>query len=175
MSRTTLDEIWKPINGFSDYQVSNYGRVKSLKAKTPLILKPRYCKGYVIVSLRKDGRTYERRVNRLVAEAFIPNPNNYPCVNHKDEVKDNNVVWNLEWCSVAYNNAYNGRADRIAKVKTKPIYQYTIAGEFIRCWDSTKEAAAYYKCTRENIQTAIKGRIETAVGYKWSYCYENHI
>ena len=97
------EEIWKDIEGYEGYQVSSYGRVKNIKRDR--LLKLINIQGYLKVSLR--GKMYP--VHRLVAKAFIPNPNNYPIINHKDECKTNNVVSNLEWCTFFYNNTYNDR------------------------------------------------------------------
>lgn len=121
-----VNEIWKPIKGYEDrYEVSNYGSVKSIskfvknrysgfmtkeKLLKPLVL----TKGYLGVCLYKDKKATTLKIHRLVAEAFIPNPNNYPCVNHKDEDKTNNFVGNLEWCTVSYNNSYGNRNKKIS-------------------------------------------------------------
>ena len=122
-----MKEIWKDIKGYEGYyQVSNLGRVRSLKRVVGAgknanhstqtlngrILKSAYTKKYVTTILSKDGKTKCFSVHKLVAEAFIPNPDNLPCVNHKDENKHNNKVDNLEWCTYKYNNEYNGRVDK---------------------------------------------------------------
>ena len=104
-------EIWKCIKGFENYQVSNYGRIKSLNYRQTGksgILSSALDKrdGYLRVNLCKDGKKYPKLVHQLVSLAFIPNSNNLPCVNHKDEVKTNNNVNNLEWCNHKYNNNY---------------------------------------------------------------------
>lgn len=107
-------EEWKPIVCYEEkYQISNYGQVKSLnyrgsgKDKILKLQKDTY--GYSKVILYKNGKAKTRMVHRLVAEAFIPNPNNLPQINHKDEDKSNNCVDNLEWCSAKYNNSYGSR------------------------------------------------------------------
>ena len=115
-------EIWRDIKGYEGlYQVSNLGRVKSLeryvKGKDGLrlvkeiIMSISVCRtnGYFKVILHKDGKQKRYQVHRLVAEAFIPNPDNLPIVNHKDENKINNCVWNLEWCTYSYNLTYGNR------------------------------------------------------------------
>ena len=124
-----MQEIWKEIEGYEGlYEVSNLGRVRSLDREQfqignggsyfKRIYKGRILKfkidyhGYYRVHLSVNGERKHYLVHRLVAEAFIPNPNNLPCVNHKDEDKTNNSVDNLEWCDVAYNNAYNGLHSR---------------------------------------------------------------
>ena len=118
------EEVWKDVVGYEGlYQVSNLGRVKSLgfdKWHKGRILKQSFDskRNYLFVGLHKDGKIKQKNVHRLVAETFIPNPDNLPCVNHKDEDKTNNFVFvnkdgsvdlnksNLEWCTVAYNTNY---------------------------------------------------------------------
>ena len=137
-------EEWRDIEGYEGlYQVSNYGRIRSLGRtliekntnKTKIlkgkILKLAKCtNGYEFVQLYKNGKAKQHLVHRLVAKAFIPNHNNLPQVNHKDEKKTNNKVDNLEWCTQAYNNTYNNRHIKIGKQLhnrkdiSKVVYQY---------------------------------------------------
>ena len=100
------DETWRDIKGYEGlYQVSNYGRVKSLIKG--IILKPKVCKtGYLCVGLWKDGKQKWMLIHRLVTQTFIPNPVNKPQVNHIDGVKSNNVVYNLEWVTSSENNQH---------------------------------------------------------------------
>lgn len=95
------------------YEVSSEGRVRSLH--TDRILSPGISQGYQYVVLYKDGERRNKQVHRLVAEAFIPNPMNHPLINHRDEVKTNNVVDNIEWCDYSYNVRYNGNSLRISE------------------------------------------------------------
>lgn len=122
-----MEEIWRPVNGYEGrYEVSNYGRVKSLQrtiyrkdsdkvhyTQKEKILKPTLTNyGYLRINLC-NGVSYKSKfVHVLVAEAFIPNPNNYPIINHKDENKQNNIPENLEWCSYQYNCLYGTRLER---------------------------------------------------------------
>ena len=125
-----MKEIWKDIEGYEGlYQVSNMGRVKSLertvwcglnggcyRAIPERIIKPSKDNyGYLVVNLWEDGKMKTYKVHRLVATAFIPNPNNLPVINHKNEIKNDNKVDNLEWCSVLYNNTYNDKAKKTGK------------------------------------------------------------
>lgn len=106
-------EVWKDIKGYEGmYQVSNYGNVRSLDYRRMgaiKVLKPFNDKyGYKAICLVKNKQKHTFTVHRLVAIAFISNPNNYPCVNHKNEIRDDNRVENLEWCTVKYNTNYGG-------------------------------------------------------------------
>ena len=167
------NETWKDIKGYEGiYQVSNLGRVKSLpvKSKTKYfkggILKTSVDKvGYVCVSLSR--KTY--KVHRLVAEAFIDNPYDYRCVNHKDEDKTNNRVDNLEWCTHKYNNNYGTRNKKISQNAGRRILQYDLEGNLIRVWDSISNASRYYGVKRWTICGCCAGRQKTSCGYIWRY------
>ena len=119
-------EEWKDIKGYEGlYQISNTGLVKripSIKCKTERILRQGTQKaGYNYVNLSKDNKIHTKRVHRLVAEAFISNPNNLPEVNHKDEDKSNNNVENLEWCTREYNLNYGTRSEKFSRTRGKAI------------------------------------------------------
>ena len=124
---------WKIIEDFPDYSISTSGRVKRNNNINKLgriiktnCLSPSYSTGYAVVILMKDGKKYYKKVHRLVAKAFIPNPNNLPCVNHKDENKKNNNISNLEWCTKSYNNTYNSRAKKVGEKERKYVSIYSI-------------------------------------------------
>ena len=117
-------EIWKDIPDYKGlYQVSNLGRIKSLYFGKERILKTHKDKyGYLISHLHNNSKGKTHFVHRLVALAFIPNPENYPMINHKDESRDNNCVENLEWCDCKYNLNYGSRNIRLSKAKKgKPL------------------------------------------------------
>ena len=163
----------KVLNGFdSKYAVTEDGRVYSFASKT--FLKPQVTgKGYLTVQLGR-GRNYKPyRVHRLVAEAFIPNPDNLPEVNHIDEDKTNNSVDNLEWCTRQYNLNYGtGRQRAREKVLAttrakfgKPIYCVEL-GKTFSC---ASEAATELHIKDERIRFCCKGRRKTAGGYHWQY------
>lgn len=121
-----MEEIWKDIEGYEGmYMVSSLGRVKTLvgRYKNVTILKERYKKnGYCYITLYKNKKPHTYLVHRLVAQAFIPNPNNYPVVNHKDENPSNNCADNLEWCTQEYNINYgNGNNKRSLSHKGKQL------------------------------------------------------
>lgn len=123
-----MKEIWRTIKDFPMYEISTFGRVKSLY--TNKILKPykssKSAKGYYMqVSLSRNHKKYKANIHRLVANTFIPNPDNYPVINHKDENPSNNYIYNLEWCTYKYNCNYGTGVERqkLAKRKYKiPAY-----------------------------------------------------
>lgn len=104
-------EEWKTIEEFPQYKVSNLGRVVNIKKNKLMTITIRP-NGYCVVKLSKNNIARERKVHRLVAIAFILNPNNYDCVNHKNEDKTDNRVENLEWCDHQYNNTYGNRIQK---------------------------------------------------------------
>ena len=183
-------EIWKDVKGFEGrYQVSNMGQVRSFdkewllerenKGSCIMHKKGRILKqtvsvwGYYRVSLI-DGSKYKKpAVHRLVAEAFIPNPNNFRCVNHKDENKLNNHVDNLEWCSYKYNNNYGTRNKRIfEKVNSprmRPVVQYDLKGIVINNFVSYAEAARNTGISRRCIYDVLHERRKSTHGYVFKF------
>ena len=175
-------EFWRDINGYEGlYQVSNYGRVKRLaglrvyesglrKYLDERLLKPKSDKdGYLLVGLAPKSKTL--KVHRLVAEAFILNPNNYPCVNHKDENKQNNCVEILEWCTTKYNNNYGTAKKRSGLAHRKPIIMISIDGEILKRFQFIKQAENELgiKGASTLIVRCCKGYNKSAYGYKWRY------
>lgn len=116
-------ETWKPVKGYEGlYEISNFGRVKSLKFGKEKILKSYKNKGgYLFVILCINGKCKAFKVHRLVAEAFLPNPEGFEQVNHKNEVKTNNCVENLEWCTPKYNSNYGSRNEKVAAALSKAV------------------------------------------------------
>lgn len=173
-----MNEIWKDIEGLSGYyQISNFGRVKSIdriimRKGKPMhikerILKPYMNGGYAQYLCMYEGKGYDVFAHREVAKAFIPNPDNLPCVNHKDENPSNNRADNLEWCTYGYNLSYNDLAKRKAMDKRKPILQYSKDGEFIREWSHAREAAETLGLNKRAIYECCVGRSKTSGGYIW--------
>lgn len=168
-------EIWKSLDciDYPNYEVSNFGRVKSLNYNhtgKEKILKPvenRY--GYLKVALFQNTKEKRYTVHRLVASAFIPNDNNLPCVNHKDENKKNNNVSNLEWVTYKENINYGTRNERARKANRIPILQYTKEGVFIRDWDSAKQASEELGINSSNIASCCKEKLKTCGGFIWRY------
>lgn len=159
------NEIWKDIRGFDgDYQISNYGRVKSLKKGKTLILSPILgrTQDYYTIGLNKNGEKKHYSVNRLVAEAFVPNPNNYPEVNHIDENTKNNHADNLEWVTHSQNVKHS------AHRQSYPVAQYDKTYSLIATYESVAEASRQTGYPRSNISSAIS-RDGTCHGYIWKY------
>lgn len=190
-----MAEVWKDIKGYEGvYQVSNLGNVKSLNYGRTGIehnLKQKIYgsgSGYYYVGLSMYGKVRMLRVHRLVAEAFIPNPQNLPQINHKDENHFNNNVDNLEWCDEVYNANYGTRKRRIAetrqkkygftpswekekikneKLELKKIKQISKNGQLIKIWDSPLTASIELGIDISSICKCCKGKYKTAGGFIW--------
>ena len=178
-----MKEIWKDIKNYEGiYQVSNYGRIRRLERviehKTcygglyhirDKILKPKIEKdGYYRIGLRKDGIKKYYRLNRLVAQTFISNSNEYQVVNHKDENKLNNNVDNLEWCTQKYNVNYGDGINKRKKKISIKINQYDLEDNYIKTWNSINDAVRYYNGNTQICQ-CCKEKRNSASGFKWKY------
>jgi hypothetical protein len=160
-------EVWKDIEGYEGlYQVSNSGRIKSVKNN--IIRKPRIARGYLYVNLSKSGKKKTYKIHRLVAQHFIPNPNNYPCVNHKDEDKLNNFLNNLEWCTFKYNTNYGTSLKRRVETQTRSIFQYDLNGELIKIWHGLKEISKT-GMSASSISQCCNKKYYTSYGSVWRY------
>lgn len=165
-------EEWKQVVGYPMYQVSNLGRIMSFnkRYKKPRIVKgitdhDGYQKVYV-----SNGESFKRMfVHRIVALAFIPNPNNLPVVNHKDENRQNNRAENLEWCTVRDNTIYNGMPMRRAEPLRIPIIQMDLNSNFIKLWRCRADIERETGFHGGNITRVCQGTRPTAHGYKWKY------
>lgn len=165
------NEIWKDIEGYEGmYQVSNLGRVKSIKFRKEKILKPgRDTYGYLHISLSKNGERKQYLIHRLVAQAFIANPDNLSMINHKDENPSNNRVENLEWCTAKYNNNYGTKIQRIAGKLSKPVLQFTKDGKLVKEWKSTMDVERNLGYSKGNISSCCTGRYKSAYRFIWKY------
>lgn len=164
-----MEEIWKDIEGFNgDYWVSNLGNVKSLKRGNKRLLKPRKQSGYYKVVLYNNEK-HEYAIHRLVATAFISNPDNLPQVNHKDENKANNRVDNLEWCTQEYNVNYGTGNKKRARSKSKKVLQFKPDGTFVKEWKSTMDVQRNLGFEHANISRCCRNIRKTAHGYLWKY------
>ena len=166
-----MDEIWRDIKGYEGlYQISNKGRVKSLYNGSERILKSHdNGAGYLNVILYKNTAFQSIYIHSLVAIAFVPNPDNLPEVNHKDENKKNNCVENLEWMTRRDNINYGTRNERVGDSQSKPIFQYSKSGDFIREWKSAHEAKRVLGIDNSYIIKCCKGKYKSAYGFIWRY------
>lgn len=164
-----MEEIWKDIEGYEDlYQVSNRGKVRSLR-RNIILRQGITSNGYKSVNLYKNKGYKHFRIHRLVAEAFLPNPNNLPFVNHKDENKLNNCVENLEWCDGKYNLNYGTRGKRISQNKSKVVLQYSLDGTFVKEWKSTRDIQRMTGYSSGCISECCRNIRKSAYGYLWKY------
>ena len=183
----------RPIKGFSKYEIDGYGNVYSLERITPhrdngkVLRKERVLKqhinprGYYDVWLVDDDlKGHSMKVHRLVAEAFIPNPDNLPTVNHKDEVKTNNRVDNLEWASYQYNAAYGTanerrRAKLLGRevVNKKPVYGKKIGDTEWLYFPSIMSAGKYFGVCDTNVSKVCNGRLKQIKGHIFKFAEDN--
>ena len=167
-------EEWRNIEGYERlYQVSNMGRIKSTQYHNGTyerILKPnKDKKGYLTVHLYKNGKRKWVSVHKIVAQAFIDNPDNLPCINHKNENKSDNRVKNLEYCDYTYNNNYGSRNQQVSDKLSKRVQQYSLKGEFIADYPSTQEVERKLGFNHGYISKCCLGKYKTAYGYIWRY------
>ncbi len=156
-------EIWKDVIGAEEfYEISSLGRIRNKITKN--ILKPSKSGKYRHIQL-KYGINKNVLIHRLVAEAFIPNPFNFRCVNHIDENKENNSADNLEWCTYQYNCKYGKGALK----RNSKIIQYDMCGNAIKIWESIKEASESLGVLYQGISMCCRNKRKTCGGYMWSF------
>ena len=170
-------ETWKDVKDFENiYQISNKGNIRALnynnKKGCVQNLKVDVSKqnGYCYIRLCNGNTNKHFRVHRLVAEAFIPNPDNLPQVNHKDENKQNNCVDNLEWCSQQYNMNYGTRIKRGSQNRKKGLLQLDLHNNILQKWTSGLDAQEALGIQRSHISQCCNNKRKTAGGYKWRWC-----
>ena len=167
-----MNEEWRPVVGYEGlYEVSSLGQVKAVRRQGTdgRILAHRIDrKGYKVFSLCKNSRYATASAHRLVATAFIENPNNYPCVNHKDENKLNNHVSNLEWCTYQYNNNYGTARQRAIVARYKPCVGVWPDGTK-KTFESCTLASRATGIAQGNIWGACNGLWSKAGGVVWNY------
>lgn len=187
-------EIWKPIKGYeNNYEVSNMGNVRSLRyanngtdkkgsgiKNLKLILNNM---GYYVVNLYHEGKMKQHHVHRLVAEAFMPNPNNLPVIDHISTITTDNRIENLRWCSIRdnVNNPISSKR-RLDKCRAllkgkfgkdalthKPVIQYTLDGDFVKKWDCMMDACRFYHIDSGSLTRACQGEYHKVKGFAWRY------
>lgn len=158
----------RPIKGYEGiYEISETGRV--FNCQTGQELKGNVNSyGYRVIALTKNGRKKDKKLHRLLVEAFIPNPNNYDCVNHIDGDKLNNSLDNLEWCTKGYNNRH-AREQLSLDFSIKPVIQTTLSGEVVAVWVNASRAASVLNGEPLLISACCRDTAKTAYGYKWYY------
>lgn len=162
--------MWKDIKGFENrYAISSEGQVKSYarNGRPERLLALTLDKGYLIVRLSDGARGKQKafRVNRLVAEYFIPNPENKKCVNHINGIKTDNRVENLEWTTYSENNLHAHKTGLVTKTSNKTIAQYDKQGNFIKNYNSINEASKILNIHRVMISNVINGRKKSTHGF----------
>ena len=164
-----MKESWKDIEGYEGlYQVSSFGRVK--RVTTGRILKgSKDSIGYLLVILYKNNIGSTKKIHRLVAEAFIPNPDNKPQVNHIDEDKTNNIVSNLEWMTAKENSNHGTRNGRVSRSKSIPIIAINIKTGESQEFYGTNECARQLGLSPSNISAVLKGRQKQTGGFTFKY------
>lgn len=186
-----MREIWKDVVGYEGlYQVSNFGRVKHLEytftncsgshvVKEKIINSYLQNNGYRLCHLYKKNTRKMFLLHRLVAEAFIPNPNNYPIINHKDSNPQNCEVSNLEWCTYSYNAKYSydttNRKEKMnwkkgkENANSKPVYATDKDGNILFHFDCIMDAQRSLGILNSGIVACLKRKTKTAGGYIWHY------
>ena len=178
------ERVMKPIPGFPHYMAVDDGTIFSLYNN--ITLKSHASDtGYLQVTLCENGKRHQVNVHRLIALAFIPNPNEYPVVNHKDESRDNNRPENLEWCTYKYNNNYGTCKKR--QIETVGIENLRKSVNHARSFrlrkvvnldtgkqfNSIMDACRYYGIKHHgNLSMACQGKYHTCGGYRWAYVEE---
>lgn len=180
-----MEEIWKIIEDYPNYEISTYGNIRSIDRdyidtwgrlyhKKGQLIKQQIqiSKGnytQVMVNLLKGHEYHRLIVSRLVAKTFIPNPNNFPQVNHIDEDSTNNNVNNLEWCTCQYNVTYGTYMERRSKANSKSIDVYDINGNFIETLNSGIEVSEKYGVSRGFISSVCNGSKKSAKNYIFKF------
>lgn len=177
-------EEWRDIQGYEGlYQVSNYGSVKSIdrilpngKNRKGKVLYVHLINGYPTVSLCKNNKQHNHKIHRLVAQSFIPNPDNKPCVDHIDANRANNNVINLRWVTYQENNnsplSYKARSTAINAARSVMVAQYNKEGALLAIYPSIIIASKFTSAKANCICDCCSGRIKTAGGFIWKYVNE---
>ena len=159
-------ETFVEIEGFEKYEVSNLGKVRNIKSG--IVLKPWVTKdGYLRHCLYKHNKQKKLLLHRIIATAFIDNPEGKPCVNHIDENKLNNDLSNLEWCTVRENNIHGTRTKRVAEKLSQKVIQLDLNDNVLNEFESMRQAERETGVSVGNISSCCNGKTKSAGGYKW--------
>lgn len=159
---------WKQVLEHPNYEVNSKGEIRHKIRKH--ILKPRSNKGgYMYVNFKINGKNTNFAVHRIVANAFLPNPNGYTEVNHKDYDKTNNCIENLEWVSSSINKKHAFLKQENRDSRAKGVNQFSKDGKFIKTFSSVTEAAKEMNCCVSAISNCCLGRTKTSQGFRWSF------
>lgn len=182
-------ENWKDIDEFEGFLISTKGRCYSQKTKR-MLKAQKYSNGYLFYSFKIKGIQYTRSIHRLMAKAFIPNPENKPQVDHINGIRDDNRLENLRWATQTENNLnpitnakhINGlknsenakkalkKATEVAAIKNrKKVYMYSLDGRLEATYNSVIDAGKENNCCPQNISACCRGRLKQVKGHKWSY------
>lgn len=163
-------EVWAAIDGYSKYQVSNLGRVKSFTRKARILRLQPSSDLYLRAEVVDDkGEWHSVSVARMVAKAFVPNPNMLPQVNHINENVQDNRPENLEWCDGKYNSSYGTRGKRIGQKLAKAIEQYDRDGNLVARYMSSMDAKRHTGYDSSSIIKCCKGKLKHHHNYTWKY------
>lgn len=166
-----MDEVWNDIQHVcGSYQISSFGRIRNKKTGRILKLRPNH-RGYLKTNISVGGRLKTVFPHRLVAENFIPNPNNLPQVNHKDGNKENNHLDNLEWCSGSENMKHAVKIGLHVAKNSKPVYQKDQYGNIINVYPSIRQAEISMGCSPKchGVRDVCNGKQKDHKHYYWSY------
>ena len=195
------EEVWKPIKDYEGlYEISNLGRVKSLNykktGKEKILKNVENNYGYLMVGLTKNGKQKLFLVHTLVAEAFIPNPENKPCIDHINTIRTKNYVWNLRWVTheensnnpltknkmsenhreqIRENNHMYGKhhteekKKKMSKANSKPVVQINPNTNEVKVWESATVAERIMGFSQSKINECCRGKRKSHKGYKWMY------
>lgn len=168
-------ETWKPINGFPKYQVSNQGRIKNIESGR-IFTGTCDAFGYIHVRLINSQGTHTlRKIHRLVAEAFLPNPEGKPIIDHKDEDKTNNTLSNLRWVTYSENTiAYNKKRaesdpEKKQNQKSRKIAQYTLDGKLVATFNKMSEITKATGIDKYGIYCTCYGKLRSNGGFMWRF------
>lgn len=179
-----MNEIWKTIDGYPNYMVSNMGNVKNIK--TGKMLKPTISTtGYLQIHLWKNNHEKNFKLHRLIALSFIPNPENKPCIDHINTNKMDNRVCNLRWVTHKENNNNPNTIEKHSGTKccmygklgknnnkSIPILQFTKNGELVKKWDSIMDIERELGIRQPHVSSCCKGKRKTTGGFIWRYYYK---